>query len=248
MSAILQASGLVKNFDGFLAVNGVDLAVEQGSIHSLIGPNGAGKTTLFYMIAGYLKPSGGRLSFCGREISSASSHDVARGGLVCAFQITHIFPRLSVIDCVKAALIARQGKGCNFWSPLGNRLTDRALALLDDVGLSGVAEQRAGTLSYGDQRVLEVLLALATEPRMILLDEPTAGMSPLETDRVTRLIKRLTAERGVTVLLVEHDVGVVFAISDRITVLHQGNILKEGTPAEVSRDPEVIDVYLGSAL
>ena len=236
----------MKNFGGFHAVDGVDLEVEQGSIHSLIGPNGAGKTTLFYMVAGYLKPTAGRLVFAGSETANLPAHLVARKGLVCAFQITHIFPRLSVVDCVKAALTASEGENYNFWRPVDRRLTDRAYKLLDEVGLAGVAQQRAGTLSYGDQRVLEVLLALATEPKMILLDEPTAGMSPIETERVTLLIKRLARERGVTVLLVEHDVGVVFSISDRITVLHQGKVLKEGSPAEVSKDRQVIDVYLGS--
>lgn len=245
MAEILQVAGLVKDFGGFRAVDGVDLSVHAGSIHSLIGPNGAGKTTLFYLIAGYLSPTSGIIRFDGKELARARPDVVARQGVVCAFQITHIFPRLSVIDCVRSALVAHDGGEFRFWKPVGASVTKRALKLLDDVGLSDLAEQKANTLSHGDQRVLEVLLALSTAPRMLLLDEPTAGMSPVETSRIMALVQRLARERGLTVLLVEHDVSVVFSISDNITVLHQGKILKEGPPDEVRRDRNVIDVYLG---
>ncbi len=245
--SLLQISGLLKDFGGFHAVDGVDLSVEKGTIHALIGPNGAGKTTLFYLLAGYVRPTSGQIRFEGGEIGGLSPHLIARKGIICAFQITHIFPRLSVVDCVKSALIAHHRDGHRFWRPIGRLYHDRAMELLEDVGLSALAGQHAGTLSHGDQRVLEVLLALATTPHLLLLDEPTAGMSPVETERVTSLVKRLAKERGLTVLLVEHDVNVVFSVSDRVTVLHQGKILKEGSPADIRTDKDVIEVYLGSA-
>ena len=245
MTAILQASGLVKNFGGFHAVDGVDLSVEDGAIHALIGPNGAGKTTLFYLLAGFIRPSAGRIAFAGRDITGQPPNRIARAGIVCAFQITHVFPRMSVLDCVTCAVIARTRSAGRFWSGVGRAPRDEAMALLDTVGLADIAEQRAGTLSHGDQRVLEVALALATAPRVLLLDEPTAGMSPLETERTVALVRRLARERSLTVLLVEHDVNVVFSVSDTVTVLHQGRVLTEGPPATVRADPEVISVYLG---
>jgi branched-chain amino acid transport system ATP-binding protein len=247
MADILEVKNLVMDFGGFHAVDGVDLNVAAGSIHSLIGPNGAGKTTLFYLIAGYLAPTSGSIRFKGREVAGSRPHIVARQGIVCAFQITHIFPRLTVLDCVKSALVANAGHQLHFWKPVGSSLTTNAMALLEDVGLADLAHQKAQTLSHGDQRVLEVSLALATAPQMLLLDEPTAGMSPVETTRIMELVQRMVKARGLTVLLVEHDVGVVFSISDRITVLHQGKVLKEGTAEEVRRDQNVIDVYLGNA-
>jgi branched-chain amino acid transport system ATP-binding protein len=243
---VLEVKDLIKDFGGFRAVDGVDLTVEKGTIHSLIGPNGAGKTTLFYLIAGYLSPTTGSIRFNGREVGGAKPHIVARRGIVCAFQITHVFPRLTVLDCVKSALVASAGHQLQFWKPIGNSLNARAMALLEEVGLADVADQKAQTLSHGDQRVLEVSLALATAPQMLLLDEPTAGMSPVETTRIMELVQRMVKQRGLTVLLVEHDVGVVFSISDRITVLHQGKVLAEGAAEDVRKDQNVIDVYLGN--
>jgi branched-chain amino acid transport system ATP-binding protein len=246
MTAILQAEGLVKSFGGFNAVDGADLSVEAGAIHALIGPNGAGKTTLFYLLAGFVRPTAGRIRFSGADITGLPPHRIARAGIVCAFQITHVFPRLSVLDCVICAGIARARRAGRFWSGIGRAARQEAMTLLESVGLAELAGQRAGTLSHGDQRVLEVALALATAPRLLLLDEPTAGMSPLETERTVALVRRLARERALTVLLVEHDMNVVFAISDTVTVLHQGRVLTEGPPERVRADAEVVAVYLGA--
>lgn len=245
MSTILQAEGLVKSFGGFRAVDGADLSIERGSIHALIGPNGAGKTTLFYLLAGYVRPTAGSIRFADKPIAGLPPHRIARRGLVCAFQITHVFPRLSVLACVECAVLARQHRERDFWGWRGPGVERAALELLEDVGMRALADQRAGTLSHGDQRVLEVALALATQPTLLLLDEPTAGMSPVETERTVALVRKLARERDLTVLLVEHDMKVVFSISDRVTVLHQGRVLREGSPEAIRSDPVVIEVYLG---
>ena len=247
MTAILQADELVKSFGPFNAVDGANLQIEERSIHALIGPNGAGKTTLFYLLAGYIKPTAGRVRFRGADITGLSPNAVARRGMVCAFQITHVFPRMTVAENVTCAVLARHRGQYRFWAPISAAIRREADELLHSIGLAAVAYQRAGTLSHGDQRVLEVALALATSPSMLLLDEPTAGMSPVETERTVALLRRLAQERALTVLLVEHDVNVVFTISDRVTVLHQGRVLCEGPPAEIRKDPAVIEVYLGAA-
>ena len=246
MPPLLHAVNLVKSFGGFRAVDGVELRVTAGTVHAVIGPNGAGKTTLFNLLAGYTKPTAGHVHFESYDITGLPPDTICRHGIVCAFQITQIFPRLTVTESVECAVLARQRQEWRWWSGLGGHARDEARELLEIVGLTSVADQRSGALSHGDKRVLEVALALATGPRLLLLDEPTAGMSPVETERTVALIRRLARERNLTVLLVEHDVRVVFSVSDRITVMHQGRILKEGPPDEVRESPEVIDVYLGA--
>jgi branched-chain amino acid transport system ATP-binding protein len=243
---LLRAEGLMKSFGGFRAVDGVELQVAAGTVHAVIGPNGAGKTTLFNLLAGYTRPTAGHVRFESRDITGLAPDAICRRGIVCTFQITEIFPRLTVTESVECAVLARLRQQWRLWAGLGGRARDEAWELLEVVGLAGVADQRSGALSHGDKRVLEVALALATQPRLLLLDEPTAGMSPVETERTVGLVRRLARERNLTVLLVEHDVKVVFSVSDRITVMHQGRVLKEGEPDEVRRSAEVIDVYLGA--
>jgi branched-chain amino acid transport system ATP-binding protein len=247
MSALLEIRELSKHFDGFAAVNGVDLHVEPGTIHSVIGPNGAGKTTFFRLLTGVHRPSAGRIRFEGRDITGLRPHAIARRGLTQSFQITNVFPRISVLESVQIALLARRRRSSDFLTRFGRRVEPEARELLERVGLLELAEVPAERLSHGDQRVLEMALALATRPRLLLLDEPTAGMSPHETDRMVDLVVELAEAEKLTVLLSEHDMDVVFGISDQVTVLHQGQVISRGTPDEVAEDQRVVDVYLGSA-
>jgi branched-chain amino acid transport system ATP-binding protein len=252
MAALLEVEGLIKRFGGFAAVDGVSFAVEEGTIHAVIGPNGAGKTTLFRLLTGLHAPSAGRIRLAGRDIAGLAPHRIARLGLAQSFQLTTIFPRLSVREQVEFALTAQSGLAWRMLAATPSLFTRRGVraaaeALLAEVGLSEAAERPAETLSHGDQRALDVALALATEPRLLLLDEPTAGMSPFETERMVAMIQRLARARNLTVLFSEHDMDVVFGISDRITVLHRGRVIAEGDAARVQADPEVAEVYLGSA-
>jgi branched-chain amino acid transport system ATP-binding protein len=246
--SLLNAVGLVKQFGSFRAVDDASLSVEPGSINALIGPNGAGKTTYFYMLAGYLRPTLGRLEFDGHDITGRSSTDIARRGLVCTFQATNLFLKLTVLQCVECAVIARRSEQNRFWSFRGNAYAGEAMEYLHAVGLEHLAEERAAALSHGDQRLLEVAVALAAKPKLLLLDEPTAGMSPLETERTVALIKKLVADNGLSILIVEHDVGVVFTISDTITVLHNGKVLTSGSPEAVRNDQRVQEIYLGTPI
>ncbi len=245
---MLETHGLSKVFGGFRAVDQVTLSVKQGTIHSVIGPNGAGKSTLFKMLTGTLEPSSGTIRFAGHDITGHSPHVITRRGLAQSFQITSIFPRLSVLDSIKMAIVARMGRSANLLTRFQDRcaVRDEALEILEQVGLSEVAQVQASTLSHGDQRALEVALALATRPRMLLLDEPTAGMSPWETRRMVNLVRGMAKNRSLTVLFCEHDMDVVFEISESVTVLHQGRILVEGSPDEVRRNQQVAEVYLGN--
>lgn len=245
MTALLETRGLVKAFGGLRAVDGVDLVVEQGRIHAVIGPNGAGKTTLFNVITGYLRPTAGRVLFRGQDITGWPPHRIARFGLARTFQITNIFPRLTVLESVQVALAAARGREKDLLSRSDRAFRDEAMALLEDVGLIGLADLQARALSHGDQRALEVALALATGPKLLILDEPTAGMSPWETERTVELIYEVARRRGLTVVLCEHDMQVVFKISDWITVMHQGRVIAEGLPDRIRRNETVIQVYLG---
>ncbi|QDQ25681.1 ABC transporter ATP-binding protein [Chitinimonas arctica] len=242
---ILETQGLGREFRGFSAVTAVDLKVRRGSIHALIGPNGAGKTTVFNLLTKFLPPSTGRVIFDGHDITAAKPAEVARRGLIRSFQISAVFPNMSALDNIRVALLRVAGGGHRFWS--SNRrldaLTERAMALLADVGLTEFAPVLAGELAYGRKRALEIATTLALEPRLMLLDEPTQGMGMEDVQRVTELIRRVAAGR--TILMVEHNLKVVSSLADRITVLARGQVLSEGDYATVSNDPRVMEAYLG---
>ena len=244
---ILQARGLGKQFRGFRAVDGVDLDIAPDSVHALVGPNGAGKSTLFNLLTGFLRPTTGRITLDGADVTGLPPDRVARLGVARSFQITTLFPQVTAREHVELALQARTGLGWRFWRSerqLG-RFRDRALALLDDVGLAGAAEVPAAALAYGRKRALELAVALALDPRVLLLDEPTAGMGAEDIDRTIALIRRVRPGR--TVVLVEHNMSVVKNLADRVTVLQRGTVLVEGGYAEVRADPRVITAYLGES-
>jgi branched-chain amino acid transport system ATP-binding protein len=242
---ILVTEDLTKEFAGFIAVNGVALQVRRGSIHALIGPNGAGKTTCFNLLTKFLSPTRGRILFKGHDITSMQPADVARLGLVRSFQISAVFPHMSVLENVRIALQRIRGSSFDFWRSTStlNNLNDRAMELIADVGLSSFADWTAVELPYGRKRALELATTLALDPEMLLLDEPTAGMGHEDIDRISQLIKRVSADR--TVLMVEHNLSVVADLSDTITVLTRGRILAEGDYEAVSANPEVREAYMG---
>jgi len=242
---VLEVRDLAKIFDGFLAVAGVSFDVPSGSIGAIIGPNGAGKTTLFNLITGHLRPDRGRVVLNGRDVTGIAPHDLCRLGLGRSFQRTNIFPRLTVFENVQTAFLSHGGRGWNLLTRVERLYRDETLGLLQSIGLADRAHEVAGFLSHGGQKQLELGLALALEPKILLLDEPTAGMSAAETRDSIRLIERLARERGLTLLFTEHDMEVVFSIAERITVLHQGRVIAAGAPDEVRRDPGVRRVYLG---
>ena len=243
---IIETSGLTKQFRGFTAVNNVDLKVKRGTIHALIGPNGAGKTTCFNLITKFLIPTRGTIRFNGRDITKLSPTAVARLGLVRSFQISATFPHLSLLENVRIALQRPAGLHGQFWKSDSslNRLNARAMELLAEVGLDSYSKLAAVELPYGRKRALELATTLALDPEMLLLDEPMAGMGHEDITRVTELIRRVAKNR--TVLMVEHNLNVVATLSDRITVLARGEILAEGPYAEVSRNPKVVEAYMGS--
>lgn len=244
---ILQTSGLTKEFKGFVAVDDVDLSVRRGTTHALIGPNGAGKTTCFNLLTKFLSPTRGRIVYNGRDITSMSPPDVARSGLVRSFQISAIFPHLTALENVRIALQRKKrGDSFDFWnSERGlHELDGEARELLSAVGLIEFADTLAVELSYGRKRSLEIATTLALDPEMLLLDEPMAGMAQEDIDRISALIRRVSANR--TILMVEHNLSVVANLSDRITVLARGRILAEGDYDTVSKDERVIDAYIGA--
>ena len=243
---ILATEGLAKAFRGVVAVDGVDLAVERGTIHALIGPNGAGKTTCFNLLTKFLSPTRGRITFKGRDITRTPPADVARLGIVRSFQISATFPHLTVLENVRIALQRRRGGNFDFWrsEKLLRRYDAEALGFIEEVGLGGFADGLAADLSYGRKRALELATTLALDPELMLLDEPMAGMAHEDIDRTAALIRR--AARNRTVLMVEHNLSVVASLSDRITVLARGKVLAEGTYAQVSRDPRVVEAYIGT--
>jgi len=244
---ILETRGLTKEFRGFVAVRNVDLRVRRGSIHALIGPNGAGKTTCFNLLTHFLTPTAGRIVFDGRDITGSRPADIARLGLVRSFQISAVFPHLTVLENVRIALQRRRGASFDFWRSerVLEGLNGRALELLDAVGLTPFATSPAVELPYGRKRALEIATTLALEPQMLLLDEPTAGMAHDDVGRIAALIRKVAADR--TVLMVEHNLGVVENLSDTITVLARGEVLAEGSYRSVSRNPDVVQAYMGSA-
>jgi len=242
---ILSARNLSKQFAGFMAVSGVDLDVARGSIHALIGPNGAGKTTCFNLLTKFLQPSSGTITFNARDITSMQPADIARLGLIRSFQISAVFPKLSVLENVRVALQRRRGDSFDFWrsEKVLADLDAEAEALVADVGLSEFTLHPAGELSYGRKRALEIATTLALAPEMMLLDEPMAGMAQADVERITELIRRVAKDR--TILMVEHNLSVVATLSNRITVLARGQVLAEGDYATVSNDPRVIEAYIG---
>jgi branched-chain amino acid transport system ATP-binding protein len=242
---VLEVRALAKSFGGFRAVGGVSFDVPQGSIGAVIGPNGAGKTTLFNLITGHIRPDAGEVRFKGRDVTGIAPHDLCRLGMGRSFQRTNIFPRLTVFENVQAAYVCHRGPGWSLFDRVGPLYRDETDALLAAVGLRDRAGEIAGLLSHGGQKQLELAIALALEPEILLLDEPTAGMSAGETREAIALIERLARERHLTLLFTEHDMDVVFQIAQRITVLHQGQVIADGAPADVRRDPDVRRVYLG---
>jgi branched-chain amino acid transport system ATP-binding protein len=239
----LVVRGLAKNFGALQAVDGVSLDVQNGHVHSLIGPNGAGKTTVFNCISGFLRPAAGSVLLNGRDVTGWPPHRLVGAGLTRTFQITQIFDELTVIENVALAVRSHLGTNLQPWSSRESEVSDRANAVLDKLRLAQ-ADVNAGHLAHGDKRILEIAIALALEPSVLLLDEPTAGMSPGETERIADIIRRLANDASV--LLVEHDMEIVLGISDEITVMTQGRVIASGTPEEVSHDPRVRDAYLGA--
>ncbi|AEA58773.1 MULTISPECIES: ABC transporter ATP-binding protein [Burkholderia] len=244
---ILETRGLTKEFRGFTAVGGVNLRVRRGSIHALIGPNGAGKTTCFNLLTKFLKPSAGQIVYNGIDITRERPSQVARRGIIRSFQISAVFPHLTALQNVRVGLQRQLGTEFHFWRSERSlrRLDDRAMDLLTEVGLTDFAHVPTVELAYGRKRALEIATTLAMEPELMLLDEPTQGMGHEDVDRVTALIKKVSSGR--TILMVEHNMNVIAGISDTITVLQRGEVLAEGTYAEVSKNPLVIEAYMGSA-
>ena len=244
---ILETRGLTKEFKGFVAVDKVDLAVCRGTIHALIGPNGAGKTTFFNLLTKFLAPTAGTILFKGDDITGEKPAYVARRGIIRSFQISAVFPNLTVLENVRIALQRSLGTSFHFWKREKTLevLNERGMRLLERVGLTKFARIHAGELAYGRKRTLEIATTLAMEPELMLLDEPTAGMGHEDVDRVRDLIKEVAVGR--TVLMVENNMSVVSGICDRITVLQRGGVLAEGAYAEVSKNPQVIEAYMGSS-
>jgi branched-chain amino acid transport system ATP-binding protein len=244
---ILETRKLTKEFKGFVAVKDVDLKVRRGTIHALIGPNGAGKTTCFNLLTHFLTPTRGQIFYNGREITGQRPAAIARMGLVRSFQISAVFPHLTVLENVRIALQRKRGHSFDFWRAERtlHELDARARELLDAVGLAGFEATLAGELAYGRKRALEIATTLALDPEMMLLDEPTAGMTHTDVERIAALVKRVAANR--TVLMVEHNLSVVSTLSDHITVLARGEVLAEGDYAAVSRHPKVMEAYLGTS-
>ncbi|HRP95408.1 MAG TPA: ABC transporter ATP-binding protein [Rhodocyclaceae bacterium] len=243
---ILETNGLVKEFRGFVAVDGVDLKVRRGHIHALIGPNGAGKTTCFNLLTKFLQPTRGTIRFNGRDITRESPQRIARMGMVRSFQISAVFPHLTVLENVRIALQRELGTTFHFWKSDSSLdcLNDRAMALLAEVGLESYARMVTVEMPYGHKRALEIATTLALDPELMLLDEPTQGMGHEDVERVMQLIKKVSAKR--TILMVEHNMKVVSGICDAITVLARGAVLAEGHYAAVSSNPAVIEAYMGS--
>jgi len=242
---MLEVRGLHRSFGGVAAIDGVSLAVAGREILAIIGPNGAGKSTLFNLITGHLRPDSGSVRLGGRDVTGMAPHRLCALGVARSFQRTNIFPRLSVFENVQAALIAHRRRGRDLWSRAGGLFKDEAEGLLRDVNLLGQADMAGGALSHGNQKQLELGIALAGNPEILLLDEPTAGMSAAETRDSMALLRRIADERGLTLLFTEHDMEVVFSTAHRIAVLHQGRVIAEGPPAAIRGDPEVRRVYLG---
>lgn len=244
---ILETRNLTKEFKGFIAVDGVSLKVKRGNIHALIGPNGAGKTTVFNLLTKFLSPTSGTIHYKGEDITLAKPAQIARRGVIRSFQISAVFPHLTVLENVRVALQRKLGMSFHFWrsEKMLDQLNDRAMELLAAVDLQDFASAVTVELPYGRKRALEIATTLALEPELMLLDEPTQGMGHEDVGRVTALIKKVSANR--TILMVEHNMNVVADLSDVITVLARGSVLAEGPYSEVSKNPQVLEAYVGTA-
>ncbi|MEA2038886.1 MAG: ABC transporter ATP-binding protein [Thermodesulfobacteriota bacterium] len=242
---MLRVENLINSFGDFKAVNGANLTVENGEIVAVIGPNGAGKTTLFNLITGHLKPDSGRILFKGEDISGLPPYTICKKGIARSFQLLNIFPRLTVFENVQVAVLSQHNRSLNLFRPARNMLIEETNRILKSVGLLDKANEIAGSFSHGDQKILEIAIALGNEPEFLILDEPTAGMSPEETTATMGLVKRLTVEQGLTLLFCEHDIDIVFSTADRIMVMQQGKTIIEGTPDEVRKNEQVQQAYIG---
>jgi branched-chain amino acid transport system ATP-binding protein len=242
---MLEIKDLYKSFGDFTAVDGADLTVDEGELVAVIGPNGAGKTTLFNLITGQLKPEDGRVVFMDKDITNLPAYEICRRGIARSFQIVNIFPRLTVFGNVQVAVISQQRASNGLFHPAHSIAVEETNGILESVGLLDKGWNTAGSLSHGDQRTLEIAIALGNDPKLLILDEPTAGMSPEETNATMELIKRLAEERGLTILFCEHDMDVVFGIAQSIMVMHQGRTLIQGKPQQVRENEEVMKAYLG---
>ncbi|GAB4366622.1 MAG: ABC transporter ATP-binding protein [Deltaproteobacteria bacterium] len=248
--AVLEVRGIVKSFGGLKALDGVSLEVGQGEIRAIIGPNGAGKSTLFNVMTGLLAPDAGEVRFAGERISGMPPHRIIRKGIGRSFQITNIFPRMTVFENVQVALFSHHGISRSALSLARNhrRVTDEVLAILDQVGLAGQFDTSASILSHGDRKRLEFAITLACRPRLLMLDEPTAGMSRIESRETVALLQKISREQNLTLVFTEHDMDIVFGISERITVLQQGAVIADGTPEQIKASPEVRKAYLGEEI
>src|SRR4030066_206397 len=242
---MLQVDSVVKSFDDFKAVNGAYLTVGKGEIVAVIGPNGAGKTTLFNLITGALKRDKGRIIFKGEDISEYPPYEICKKGISRSYQIVNIFPRLTVFGNVQVAVLSHQRRSSNLFRPAQSIAVKETRSILESVGLLDKEKSIAGSLSHGDQKILEIAIALGNEPELLILDEPTAGMSPEETSATMELVKRLARTRGLTILFCEHDMDIVFSIAQSIMVMHQGRTLIQGKPEEVRSNKTVQEAYLG---
>lgn len=244
---ILETRELTKEFKGFVAVDHVNLKIKRGSIHALIGPNGAGKTTVFNLLTKFLPPTSGQILYKGEDITFRAAAEVARSGMVRSFQISAVFPHLTVLENVRVGLQRKLGTSFHFWKPESTlyALNDQAMALLEAVDLASFAQTKTVELPYGRKRALEIATTLALDPELMLLDEPTQGMGHEDVGRVVELIRKVAANR--TVLMVEHNMNVISNLCDNITVLARGSVLAEGPYAQVSKDPRVLEAYVGSS-
>jgi branched-chain amino acid transport system ATP-binding protein len=242
---MLQVENLHKSFEDFKAVDGAVLTVEPGDLVAVIGPNGAGKTTLFNLITGHLKPNQGRILFKGQDITRLPAHEICRKGIARSFQIANIFPRLSVFRNIQVSVLSQKKLSRTLFRPSQTLVVDETSRILESVGLSDKKLDAAGSLSHGDKRILEIAIALGNEPELLILDEPTAGMSPDETTSTMTLVSRLAQEQGLTILFCEHDMDVVFNVATSIMVMQNGRTIIQGKPEEVRQDPTVQEAYLG---
>jgi len=244
---MLRVENLHKAFDEFKAVNGATLRVDRGDLVAVIGPNGAGKTTLFNLITGHLKPNQGKILFKGEDISRLPAHAICRRGIARSFQIANIFPRLTVFRNVQVSVLSQKNLSKTLFRPAQSLMVEETERILKSVGLIEKKLDVAGSLSHGDKRTLEIAIALGNEPEMLILDEPTAGMSPDETTAAMTLVTRLAREQGLTILFCEHDMDVVFNVATSIMVMQHGQTIIQGTPTAVREDPTVQEAYLGGA-